>query len=220
MNYCPVCERASSTFLPFGLDSRPNAACPACGSLERHRLLWMYLKEQTSFFDAPIHLLHVAPEPCFQNRIKACVNIEYFSCDLECPLADVAADLIDLPFPSGSFDVILCVHVLEHIPDDRLAMAELCRVLKPGGWAILQVPVWRTRPTFEDPSIVDPKERERVFGWHDHVRTYGFDYSDRLEDSGFSVRIDEYGQRLTDEVVRRCRVWRDDDIYLCTKPAI
>ena len=135
---CPVCASQYKKFLPYGRIARENALCPNCLALERHRLMWLYLKKQTDFFSAPLKVLHVAPEHCFIDRFEALPNLEYITADIESPLAKVKMDVHSIPFPDNSFDVIFCNHVLEHVEDDLLACSEFNRVLKPSGWGILQ----------------------------------------------------------------------------------
>jgi len=214
---CPCCGGRFRGFLPGGRDNRPNAECPGCGCLERHRLLWLYLVNRTSLRWAPLTVLQLAPERVIRRRLMALPNLVYVTGDLDSPLARVTLDILSLPFPDNSFDVILCNHVLEHIPDDARAMRELSRVLKPNGWAILQVPLDPSRDTFEDPSIVDPGERTRLFGQEDHVRIYGRDYKSRLERAGLSVTVDAYARELGADVVRRSGIVPGEDIYRCSK---
>jgi len=214
---CPICDGHFRKFLPFGVKPRPNARCPRCGSLERHRLLWLYLRDKTNLFADNLKLLDIAPMDCLQRKFRAMPNIDYISVDLESPMAMVKMDITDMQFPSNYFDCVICYHVLEHIPDDQKAMEEIFRVLKPGGWAILQVPILRDK-TLEDPSITTPEDRERVFGQRDHVRIYGLDYKNRLEQSGFSVKLDDYVKQLSDEVIERYGLMKDENIYFCSKP--
>lgn len=214
---CPICGGHFRKFLPFGVKPRPNAQCPRCGSLERHRLLWLYLRDMTNLFVDNLKLLDIAPMDCLQRKFRAMPNIDYISVDLESPLAMVKMDITDMQFPGNQFDCIICYHVLEHIPDDQMAMKEMFRVLKPGGWAILQVPILRDK-TFEDPSVITPEDRERVFGQRDHVRIYGLDYKDRLEQAGFSVKVDDYVKQMSDDVVRKYGLMKDENIYFCSKP--
>jgi SAM-dependent methyltransferase len=177
-------------FLPYGYGSqlRSNALCPGTLSLERHRLLWLYLERETNFLTRQLKVLHVAPEQVFYRKFKQFEAWQYISTDLSSPLADVVADICDLPFPNDEFDLILCNHVLEHIPNDITAMTELYRVLKKGGTLIAQVPLEEERKeTFEDNSITDASKRTQIFGQYDHVRIYGQDYYDRLESVGFST---------------------------------
>ncbi|HEU0264226.1 MAG TPA: methyltransferase domain-containing protein, partial [Geobacterales bacterium] len=212
--FCPCCGGSFRSFISGGPNLRPNACCPRCGSLERHRLLWLYLQQKTNLFREKLRVLHFAPEKIFQDALRRLPNLDYVSADLYSPLAMVKMDITNITFADDSFDVILCNHVLEHIPDDRRAMAELLRVMKPDGWAILQVPIDMNRATtYEDPTIVTPEERQRHFGQDDHVRWYGRDYGDRLRESGFTLRIDQFAH----EVPESHGILRDDDIYYCTK---
>jgi SAM-dependent methyltransferase len=217
---CPLCERTARRFRPLGGGAikRPNAQCPHCGSLERHRLIWLYLRDETDLFSGtePKRMLHVAPEPALRARLAGDGLIDYLSADLDPGLADVQMDITAIDFPADSFDVIYCSHVFEHVPDDALAMRELCRVLRPTGWAILQVPILLER-TEEDPSLTDPEERLRRFAQRDHVRAYGPDYADRLRAAGFEVRLDRYAERLGAERARRYGVLTEEIVHLCTK---
>lgn len=216
---CPVCNSTFSKMLPYGrIVSRDNALCPECLSLERHRLMWLYLKEKTNFFTAELKLLHVAPEHCFIDRFEKLKNLEYITADIESPLAKVKMDLHDIPFPENTFDVVFCNHVLEHVDDDIKCMKEMLRVLKPGGWAILQSPIDPMRSvTFEDPSITDPAERERIHGQDDHMRTYGLDYGSRIKRSGFAVTEDVYVKTLPEALVKRYCLPGNEIIYVCHK---
>ncbi len=216
---CPICEIKYRKFLPYGrLNPRPNALCPDSLSLERHRLMWLYLKERTSFFNAPHKLLHIAPELCFIDRFKSMENLDYTTADLESPLADVKMDVHDIPFEDNTFDVVFCNHVMEHVEDDIKAMSEIHRVLKKGGWAIIQSPQDYSRSTtLEDPNITDPKEREKVYWQADHVRLYGLDYGQRLQKAGFTVKEDRFVMELPNEMVRRYALPANEIIYFCAK---
>ncbi len=187
MPHCPCCRRESAEFLPYGLHPRPNARCPRCGSLERHRLLWLFLTGREGMLSASTRLLHVAPEPILSTLLRSQLGARYVSADLG-ESADVRLDVTALPFRQGTFDAVICNHVLEHVSADRSAMREFRRILRTPGWAILESPVdSRLEETYEDPSIVSPAERERAFGQFDHVRVYGRDFQDRLRDAGFDV---------------------------------
>jgi SAM-dependent methyltransferase len=144
------------------------------------------------------------------------IYLDYLSADLEPRNAMIVMDITNIQYPNGTFDVILCSHVLEHVPDDRKALSELFRVLRPGGWAILQVPIVAAA-TFEDPSVTDPEEREKLFGQHDHVRNYGLDYRDRLADAGFSVTVDGFVRDLDEVETQRLGLMRHEDVYFCRK---
>lgn len=215
----PIDGKSFKKFLPYGYENpRENVLSPSTLSLERHRLLWLYLKNETNFFSEPLKLLHFAPEQAFYKRFKKLDNIEYTTTDLNSPLADVKADICNLPFADNSFDVILCNHVLEHITDDTKAMQELYRVLKPGGWGIFQIPQDLKRDvTFEDDSITDKKERAKIFGQYDHVRIYGRDYFDKLRSIGFTVEEVDYTQTLPSAEVEKYRLAKGEIIPLVKK---
>lgn len=217
---CPVCHSRYRKFMPYGRISRDNALCPSCLALERHRLMWLFLKDRTDFFNAPHKLLHIAPELCFIERFEALENINYVTADLESPLAKVKMDIHDIPFEANSFDVCFCNHVMEHVADDHQAMSEICRTLKPGGWAILQVPFFPPLPeiTEEDPSVTDPNEREKRYGQSDHVRKYGLDYPDRLRKAGFEVDENDFVKELDPQLVALHGLPAEEIIYLCRKP--
>ncbi|HLV69217.1 MAG TPA: methyltransferase domain-containing protein, partial [Xanthomarina sp.] len=196
----PIDGKSFKMFLPYGYgNQRNNVLSPSTLSLERHRLLWLYLKNETDFFSAKKKVLHFAPEQAFYKRFKKMNNLEYITTDLNSPLADVKADICNLPFSDNEFDVILCNHVLEHIPDDTKAMYELYRILKPGGYGIFQIPQDLNRDkTFEDNTIINKKERAKIFGQYDHVRVYGRDYFDKLRSIGFKVEEVDYTTTLSE----------------------
>lgn len=218
---CPVCGGRFRKFLPYGYTKRTgreNALCPRCLSLERHRLLWLYLKEQTDFFTKERKVLHIAPEQCFFKRFKALPNLDYTSGDLESPIADVHFDVQDIPFEEESFDVVICNHVLEHVDDDQKAMSEIYRILRPEGFAILQVPMnTKSATTLEDPTVTDPKERERLFLQKDHLRLYGLDYADRLQSVGFKVECTAYAKELDPNLAERYRLPMEEIFYMNRK---
>jgi SAM-dependent methyltransferase len=218
---CPVCGRGYRKMLPYGRNpARENALCPNCLSLERHRLIWLYLKENTGFFKEEIKFLHIAPELCFIHRFENLPNLDYLSADIESPLAKVKMDIHKIPFEENTFDAAMCNHVLEHVEDDILAMKEICRVLKPDGWAILQVPFMGKdlKETYENPAVTTPSEREKIFGQRDHVRIYGQDYAERLRSAGFDVQEDKYVMGLSDAEVKKYALPPDEIIYFCKKP--
>lgn len=217
---CPVCTKEFRKFLPYGRKARSNALCPNCLALERHRLMYLFLKEKTDFFSAQLKVLHVAPEICFIDRFEAQKNLDYITADIESPLAKVKMDIHDIPFEEQTFDVAFCNHVMEHVADDHKAMTELHRVLKPGGWAIIQIPLFHPLPekTYEDETITSPKEREKAFGQSDHVRLYGLDYPDRLRAAGFDVTPDKFQDSLPTELFNKYALPDDEPIYYCQKP--
>ncbi len=215
---CPCCGEHYARFLSFGRLQRENAQCPNCLCLERHRTLWLYFQQKTSLFEQPLKVLHVAPETVYYNRFRTMENLDYVTIDLDSPRAMMKMDLMAMTFPDNTFDVVLCNHVLEHVSDDGQAMREILRVLKPGGWAILQVPLDESLgETFEDPTVTSPQERERLFGQDDHVRLYGRDYARRLAEAGFEVQVDPFAHQLPPEQVARYAL-AVEDIYRCMKP--
>lgn len=215
----PIDGKSFRKFLPYGYEvQRANVLSPSTLSLERHRLLWLYLKKETDFFSSNKSLLHFAPEQAFYSRFKKMKNLEYTTTDLNSPLADVKADICDLPFDDNSFDLIFCNHVLEHIPDDTKAMQELYRVLKKGGMGIFQIPQDLNRETsFEDNSITDRKERAKIFGQYDHVRIYGRDYFNKLRKVGFKVKEVDYSNNLTSEEIGKYCLTPGEILPVCIK---
>lgn len=218
--YCPVCEKSSRKFLDFGNPLRSDARCVHCNSLERHRLAWLYFDKQTDLFDGITKkMLHVAPEEAFQKPLSKRLGKGYLTADLFNPEAMVKMDITDIQYPDNTFNVIYCSHVLEHVPDDKKAMREFYRVLKPGGWAILLVPIL-DGPTYEDDSISDPQERLKAFGQEDHVRKYGTDgvYLHRLKESGFTVQVIAPSDFLDSEQIEKMGITdAAQEIYYCTK---
>ncbi|MFT5761392.1 MAG: putative SAM-dependent methyltransferase [Polaribacter sp.] len=236
----PIDGKTFRKFLSYGYGKqRENALSPSTLSLERHRLLWLYLQNETDFFkpeldsstkillrnyskdvenSSALRVLHMAPEQCFLSIFRKQKNLEYTTSDLHSPIADVKADICNLPFDDNSFDVVLCNHVLEHISDDTKAMQELYRVLKPNGMGIFQIPQDNSRATtFEDNSITDKKERAQVFGQYDHVRIYGRDYFDKLRSIGFKVDEVDYTKKITPEMVERFCLSKDEILPVCFK---
>ncbi|MEX2642948.1 MAG: class I SAM-dependent methyltransferase [Acetobacterales bacterium] len=206
---CPVCGTVARRFLPFGLAGRRNAQCPGCGSVERHRFLWLYLRDRTDILRGRRRVLHTAPEPCIEPMLRAVHGRGYVSVDAFNPAADVRADLRDLPLPDASFDVLVSSHTLEHVPDDAPALAELGRVVRPGGWAAIMVPLDPSKPTHEDPSIDTPEGRNAAFGHPFHFRIYGHDIVDRLRAAGFAAEILSTRKLLSGHLRRRFRINRN-----------
>lgn len=218
---CPVCGSKFRKFVPYGRGSsaRENALCPHCQALERHRLIWLYLQEKTNFFKEPLKMLHIAPESCFIHRFEKLPNLDYVTADIESPLAKIKMDIHEIPFEENTFDVVMCNHVLEHVEDDIKAASEMHRVLKPGGWAILQVPFMKEglEVTYEDASITSPTERLAAFGQEDHVRMYGSDYGQRLAKGGFQVTEDDFAKKLPSEKLQKFALPKEEVIYFCSK---
>jgi SAM-dependent methyltransferase len=218
---CPCCGGRFRRFMARASNRTSRRVCPRCLSLERHRVLSLYLRQRTNLYTAPLKVLHFAPELCFYAAFKKLPNLRYITADIDSPLADVQMDIMDIHFEDAMFDMILCYHVLEHIPDDQRALSELYRVLKPGGWGIIQSPInLNYEKTFEDPSITSPQDRLRYYGHSDHKRWYGRDYRARLEAAGFTVKVDSYVRELDTELIERYGLRRDEDIYFVTKPGL
>lgn len=199
---CPVCGSKYRRFMPYGyVNARPDALCPHCLSLERHRLLWLYLVRETDLLTTFPKTLHIAPEVCLMRHLRkhfASHPGQYVTADLESPLAELHFDIQAIPLADDYAEVIFCNHILEHVADDRQALRELHRILRPGGWGVLLSPVDLSRAeTFEDDTVTDPAERTRIFGQYDHRRIYGRDYADRLREGGFRVEEIDYAARFT-----------------------
>jgi SAM-dependent methyltransferase len=217
---CPCCGGTFRSFRPHR--GRAGASCPGCGALERHRLLWLYLSQETNLLHEGLSVLHIAPEYVLRRSLRTLGNLSYLTADLDSALADVHTDVTAMQFADESFDVVLCNHVLEHVDDDLQAMRELHRVMIPGGWGIFMVPVESSRATtFEDPSITDPAERMRAYGQEDHARLYGTDYPDRLRAAGFEVEVPALQNAFSEAETARLGLRRDgrlEDIYVGRRP--
>jgi SAM-dependent methyltransferase len=217
---CPVCEKHFSKFLSYGSDvaHRENVLCPYDLTLERHRLMWLYLKNESDFFSKKLEVLHIAPEQCFYSLFKKQKNIKYLTGDLVSPLADIHFDLHHIPLEDNRFDVVFCNHVLEHVDDALQCMKEIFRVMKPGAWAILQVPLDNTRAiTYEDKSITSPEEREKHFWQKDHVRLFGNDYPNWLEKAGFNVEVYDIKNKFDQKFIDRNRLIPDELLFIAKK---
>lgn len=217
---CPICNKESRRFADFGSVRRHDAQCVWCGALERHRLAWLFLHRELRLHEIPKSgsFFHIAPELGIEKRLRNSFQGKYVTADLLDPNVDLQIDISSIPLPNDSFDVIYCSHVLEHVPDDRKAMRELARVLKPSGTAIVMVPV-TVAQTFEDPTVQTPEERLRVFGQRDHVRRYGPDIADRLKNSGFNVRVVAARDFLSVLEAEQAGLINQagDVIYVCTR---
>lgn len=214
--FCPLCGKGYRRFLPTGTPPRANAACPGCLSLERHRLLWAALNDLWKAGSIPSRgrMLHVAPEKCLQNYFKKA--FDYVSVDRVPSRVMAGVDITSLAFRDASFDAIVCNHVLEHVRRDRQALAELHRVLSPGGWASIQVPMCG-EITQEDLSITDPEDRVRLYGQSDHVRLYGSDFKNRLFDAGFELQILHKSELFSPKLLDQISVECEEEIWICRK---
>lgn len=206
--------------LPYGyIEPRENALCPGCLSLERHRLLWLFLKNKTGFFTDNLKVLHIAPEQSFYLRFRKLKNLQYTTADIESPIADVKLDVQNMPFNDEVFDVVICNHVLEHVRDDRKALSEIFRVLKRGGFAVMMVPTsYSMEKTFEDPTVTDPVERQKLFRQKDHYRLYGRDYLERVQAAGFVIGAENYLDTLSLEERDKYRLPEMEYMYGYLKP--
>lgn len=217
---CPVCEKSFRKFLSYGskVAHRDNVLCPYDLTLERHRLMWLYLKNKSNFFTDRLDVMHIAPEQCFLDTFKKQKNIKYTTGDLESPIADLHFDLHNIPLDDNKYDVIFCNHVLEHVKDDHQCMTELYRIMKPGGWGIFQVPIDYSRTeTYEDPTITSPEEREKHFWQYDHVRLFGLDYPDKLRAAGFEVEPYNYKEEFPQAEYERMRLDPNELIFVVRK---
>lgn len=212
---CPVCGGSFVRFLPMGVVQREGALCPGCGSLERHRLLWLAFGK-LGVLEKGGSMLHVAPEAAIAKKLSRA--FEYISVDLDGDNAMMAMDIRDLRFPDGRFDLVVCNHVLEHVKEDRKAIAELFRVLKPGGYGSIQVPM-KGEETEEDDSVTDPREREKLYGLSEHVRWYGrTDFKRRLAQAGFEVMEIPKQDLASPADLERLSVACEESVILVRKP--
>ena len=213
---CPVCGKHYRKFLPYGyVKSRENALCPNCLSLERHRLLWLYLKEETNIFTDELSFLHIAPELCFMGYFSKQKNLKYTKADLESPWADIHLNVEDMPLDTSSYDIVMANHILEHVENLDKALNEIYRVLKPGGYAILLSPINPERnTTYENDRITDPIEREIHFGQKDHLREFGLDYAKVLKRDGVEIIEDRFIETLSKEDVYRYAIANPNDITI------
>lgn len=216
--FCPACNSYCTEWIDWNKKYK-NVICPRCFAFPRHRLLSLFLRKQEKEWMAPQKILHFAPEPIIKKYLKKKKNLDYMTADLNMPFVDIKVDITNIPFPDHTFDIILCNHVLEHIIDDRKAMRELLRILKPGGWASLMVPIKsQLKETYEDESITSPKDRLKHFGQEDHVRWYGQDYEYRLKECGFQVIKKNYGNELSEADFKKFGLRDNENLYIGIKP--
>lgn len=221
--YCPCCHTGLRKLLPFY--GTENTRCPNCNSIARYRLYWLYLKRKTDLFHSRRKILHFAPEAALSRNLKKMPNLNYITADLlasfidnMCVKPDVIMDVCNIKFPSNTFDVVLCNHLLEHVPDDRKAMCEVYRVLKPDGWALMQVPInEELSETHEDPAIVSKSDRAHHYGNPDHLRLYGKDYKSKLESVGFKVKTKNYIYELDPQEIDKYQLIDKETLYIAKK---
>ena len=216
---CPVCDSSFSKFFPYGRDVRENALCTNCLSLERHRFLYIFLKDIKKTTNQNAKVLHIAPEICLIKKFNRIKNFEYITADLDSPLADVKMDIHNMTFDDNSFDLIICNHVLEHVEDDILALKEIRRVLKKEGYGIIMIPFYYPIPeiTLEDDSVTNPEEREKIFGQSDHLRKYGKDFKKRFESSGMKIEVIRPDSILNSKKISRYGIKNSDLIISVIK---
>ncbi|KKN12570.1 hypothetical protein LCGC14_1015190 [marine sediment metagenome] len=217
--YCPICKSYFRKFLDnISMDNRKNVLCPKCGSFERHRLIWLFLKRETNLFKKSLKVLHFAPIFYQQKIFKKLSNLDYLSVDLDSPLVMVKMDITNILYRDNYFDVILCNHVLEHVYDDKKALKELFRVLKQGGWAIITCPIdYNREKKFEDQFIKTAEDRKKHYGSQDHLRIYGRDFKGFLESVGFKVDELNYINSLPYNLVLKMCLNENEKIYFCIK---
>ena len=217
---CPICDSDYIRFADF--NSKKNRMCPNCFSLERHRLLYLYLKNETQLFTNKYDILHFAPEKCLYEVLLKNKNLDYQTADLMTEFIKMIEvkpkhimSVTDIKFPDNSFDFIICNHVLEHVPDDLKALSELYRVLKKNGVAMLQVPVnYENAATLEDLTL-NKDQRRKYYGSPDHLRFYGYeDYVSRLKNAGFCVNQSKYVLNLD---IEKYLLDKKEIIYICQK---
>jgi SAM-dependent methyltransferase len=235
---CCLCGRTFGSFMPYmgGWKAAPalmkalhmvgsdldNFSCPACLSHDRERHLWLYLQASgllEMMRDARI--LHFAPEWHLSHKIAAQNPPQYIKADLYPTAPDIqTVDLLAMPFADASFDFLIANHVMEHVDDDQQALGEICRVLKPGGWAILQTPYSASlQHTWEDRGIQTPQQRLVAYGQEDHVRLYGQDIFQRFAQAGFVNHVQQHAALLHDYPASRYGINADEPFMLFRKAA-
>lgn len=199
---CPYCHRPLSKFMPAGLDVpvlkrlnvvggglRENVKCFVCGSIDRERLIYLYLKRHSSLLEVGGDVLHVSPEAVLMQTLLKNNKVNYVRSNIKASRADLIFDVTQIPLKDDAFDVIIMNHVLEHVDDDIAAMKEVYRVMRQGGFGIFQVPIsFELESTLENDDVTTDEQRLATYGQEDHVRLYGLDYISRLESVGFKVK--------------------------------
>lgn len=227
---CPICGRSYRRFLSggrkneineqlkvIGAGRREDMICPGCGSTDRSRHVFLCLQE-LGLIRSHMRLLHVAPEPELTATLRSLEDLDYVSGDLDPTVAMIELDVTEIEFDDATFDGVICNHVLEHVEQDKKAMMEIARVLTPGGWAILQVPISDDlEETFEDDSIQDEVDRSRLYGHYDHRRLYGPDYEERLREVGFTVEKFNYGREHSASESERYGLIPEEEIHVCIR---
>lgn len=214
---CPLCGKNYKKFGKGGVEKREDSQCMNCGSLERHRFLWLFLERETRTKSSKnISTLHIAPEECLEKHLRK-YSREYITSDIEGKNVDIKIDIRNIPFEDETYDLILCSHVLEHVDDDRKALREFLRILKKDGTALILIPVEREK-TYEDFTITDPEERLKIFGQKDHVRIYGEDFIERVKETGFLVSSFQPKDLFNEnEQIKYGIKIESDRLYVCKK---
>jgi SAM-dependent methyltransferase len=194
--------------------------CPRCNAKARHRRLWLFLRDHTDMLASRARVLEVGPAPAFATLFSRRRDVDYVSIgtNRDIPRQSVVADVKALPFAEQSFDVAICQHVLEHVDDDKSAMAEIRRVVRSDGWAVISVPLGTSGTTEEDPLLTDPAEQKRRFGEIGHLRVYGSDITERLNAAGFDVTVHR-AELIDDELCARHGLRKDEHLFVCTQKA-
>ena len=214
--HCPICNTNLKKWIP--INNASDNLCPACGSIARTRLMTSLL------FDAPFYLekqawsvLHFSPSRPLKRLLRKYPKLDYVSTDYESQYEDRNYDITSIPEPDNRFDLIICFHVLEHIPDDRKAMEELYRIVKPGGTVLLQTP-FQEGETYEDSNITSEVDREKHFGQKDHVRIYGLnDFVARLQNVGFKIDKQNAIDLIGEEKVNRLAIKGENVVVFASK---
>lgn len=223
---CPICGYEGIDFKPYVNIIHREVECPQCKSHERHRALWFFFNERKDLLKKGNKFLHFAPEIQF-NELFRSAGMEYHPVDISFnnSLVEEQIDIQDIPYENDYFDVIYCSNILEHVPDDKKGMSELYRVLKPGGIALILVPIngisyempVDKSKTFENPKYNTPKLREKYYGQDDHLRLYGTDFKDKLINVGFKILADDYIKNLGHEKIDKYALIKDENIFECSK---
>ena len=199
---CPICDAQFDEFAAITKTRPRKAKCPNCGSAERHRLFWL-LQKADGLLPEGGRMLHFAPEPWLIKPMSERYGLGYLCVDYEYPPYDLKVDIQDLPFREGLFSGLICMGVLEHVPDDYKAMRELSRVLEPGGIDLIHVPLqFKTHASWREK--LGPVARKRTYGQYNHLRYYGLDFADDLKANGFSETqiIAPYDRYSAEDIVR------------------
>ncbi|MCR4793338.1 MAG: class I SAM-dependent methyltransferase [Lachnospiraceae bacterium] len=223
---CIVCGCEVNVFEPYLHDKRslrPDAQCPYCKSMERHRTYWRIISEwiNRNAENPNTKILHFAPEKGISDNLKKCPNIDYYPVDYNSDYKygiREKVDIMDIPYSNKEFDYIICNHVLEHVVDDNLAISELYRVLKPGGEALINVPITKSIfETIEKEEYNTPELRSKYYGQRDHLRRYGMDFKNRLKMAGFLVKDYYPNHEMSEKDIRKFGVKKDELVFLCSK---